>query len=140
MADERYRREIDEVLRRLEQQHPEPVPFRLRRSAGRWRSGWQSLYELFGGRSLVERLMTGALILLVCTLICGLFAPRFVLPVASAAIACFVAGLAVSVSQGIGGSPRVDYPRSRGYAAGSPGVDWSGLTRSFRRWWRGLRG
>jgi hypothetical protein len=138
MADDRYQREIDELLKRLERQHQEPLIFRLRRRASPWQSIWRRGYQLVGGHSAIERLLLLAVGLLGVTVLLGSFAPRLVMPVGFLAVACLLAAMVVSIDEGRSGN-RSSPPGHRGYMPpSSPALDWSALGWRLRQWWRRL--
>jgi hypothetical protein len=139
MAEHRYEREIDELLRRMEGEQRAPLPFRRRRATP-WASAWRRLRGAIRGHSAVDRLTALAVILLLGTFAIGLFAPRLAGPLSVLAVASFVAALALSVWNGASGhsprySGRAPYARTTGTA-----VDWEALIWRFRRWLRRLRG
>ncbi|HLH27019.1 MAG TPA: hypothetical protein VK066_31240 [Chloroflexota bacterium] len=139
MADHRYEREIDELLRHMEAENRAPLPFRRRRAAP-WTAAWRRARGAVSGQSAVEQLMALAAVLMVGTLLLALLAPRFAGPLGLAALGCFLASLALSVWNGASGHPtryhgRHSYPPAAGAA-----VDWDSLAWRFRRWLRRLRG
>jgi hypothetical protein len=139
MADHRYEREIDELLRHMESENRAPLPFRRRR-APPWTAAWRRARGAASGQGVIERLMALAIVLLLATFTLGLFAPRLAGPVCLVALAAFVGALALSVWNGASGHPtryhgRASYPPVAGAA-----IDWNGLRWRFRRWLRRLRG
>jgi hypothetical protein len=140
MPDDRYQREIDELLKGLERQHREPLSFRLRRRGSPWRSIWQRGYGVIGGHSAVERLMMLAVALLGLTLVLSFLAPWFTDLVATLALASFLAALVVSIGEGASGNHSTPHGHRAVHPQPGPAVDWSSLGRRLRRWWRRLRG
>ncbi len=137
MAEHRYEREIDELLRRMESEHGAPLPFRRRTSS--WASRWRRLRDVLIVQSAVERLMAVAALSLLATLILGVFAPRFAAPLAGVALGCFVLALGLSVWHGASGhGPNYGAP-SRHYGP-QRAVNWDQLVWRLRRWLRRLRG
>src|SRR5579883_3066352 len=86
MADHRYEREIDELLRHMEAENRAPLPFRRRRAAP-WTAAWRRARGAVSGQSAVEQLMALAAVLMVGTLLLALLAPRFAGPLGLAASA-----------------------------------------------------
>ena len=71
--------------------------------------------------------MALAVVLLVTTLVCGVFAPILARPSGVLAVTCFVAALAVSVWSGAqGGNSRRYHAERTSYSHG-PSVDWNAL-------------
>jgi hypothetical protein len=137
MADQRYEREIDELLQRLETQQPTPLPFRRRASP--WALRGRRLGALLVVESAVERLMLAAVGLLVATMLLGLFAPRLAAPIAALAIACFVLALVLSVCRGASGrGPRHPPSRPTPYPAQRT-LEWDRLLWRLRGWLRRFR-
>jgi hypothetical protein len=139
MAEHRYEREIDELLRNLESEHRAPLPFRRRRVSP-WTAAWRRARLLLAVESAVERLMALAVILLLTTFLLGVFAPRLAGPLGLLAVLCFVGALTLSVVNGVSGHTNVDYLRGRSYPHAERGVDWAALSWHLRRWLRRLRG
>jgi hypothetical protein len=138
MAEQRYEREIKELLQRLAKESREPLPFRRRRTPP-WVAAGQRLGQLLALQSLVERLMALAVVLLVATLVCGVFAPALSRPAGLLAITCFVGALAVSVWSGAqDGSARRYHPERASYSSGAA-VDWNRLVWRVRRWFDRFR-
>ena len=139
MAEHRYEREIDELLRRIEGEHRAPLPFRRQRAAP-WAAVWGRARVLLGLQSAVERLMLAAVVLLLVTFLLGLFAPRLAGPLGLLALLSFVAALGLSVWHGANGRGAAQGSRGQYYPAAGSSVDWGGLTWRLRRWLRRLRG
>ncbi|HEY7066757.1 MAG TPA: hypothetical protein VII06_35145 [Chloroflexota bacterium] len=139
MAENRYEREIDDLLRQLEGEQRDPLPFRRRR-ASPWSAAWRRVQPLLGTHSAVERLMALAVVLLLATFVMGLFAPRLSGPLALLAVASLVVALALSVLNGAAGHSSAYSSRGRYAPAAGAAVDWDGLMWRFRRWLRRLRG
>ncbi|HZS03118.1 MAG TPA: hypothetical protein VFE37_30695 [Chloroflexota bacterium] len=139
MAEHRYEREIDELLRHMEAENRAPLPFRRRR-ARPWTAAWRRVRGFSGGQSLVERLMALAVLLLLATFALRLFVPQFSDAVCLAALGAFIAALAVSVWNGAAGRPTRYQGRAMYGPAAGAAVDWDGLVWRFRRWLRRLRG
>jgi hypothetical protein len=139
MAEHRYEREIDDLLRRMESQHPDPLPFRLRRRTSRWHAAWTRFGTLVGVQSPVERLMGLSILLILATFALGFIAPRFAAPLGLLAVACFVAALVLSVWQGAKGHGSVARSTWQSAHGAPPPVDWDDLTRRLRRWLRRFR-
>jgi hypothetical protein len=138
MAEQRYEREIEELLQRLAKESREPLAFRRRRTPP-WVAATQRLGQLLALQSLVERLMALAVVLLVATLICGVFAPALSRPTGLLAVICFVGALAVSVWSGAhGGSSRRYHPERTAYSSGTV-VDWNRLVWRVRHWFDRFR-
>jgi hypothetical protein len=139
MAEHRYEREIDELLRHMEGENRAPLPFRRRRTPP-WAAAWRRARGATSGHSVVERLMVLAVLLFLSTLVLRFVAPSLASPVGMAALGAFVAALALSVRNGASGHPT----RYQGRAASPPvagaAVDWDGLVWRVRRWLRRLRG
>jgi hypothetical protein len=132
MAEQRYEREIDELLQRMDREQRAPLPFRRRRAAP-WAGLGARLGQLVGGQSLVERLMAAAVALLLATVFLGFFAPGLSRIAGVAAVSCFVAALAVSVWAGVQAPHGSRYRRAPSYPAAG-GVDWDRLGWRIRRW------
>src|SRR5689334_15990538 len=139
MAENRYEREIDELLRQLEGEQRAPLPFRRRRTSP-WAAAWRRAQPLLGNHSAVERLMALAVILLLVTCVMGLFAPRLSGPLGLLTVASLVAALALSVLNGAAGHSSAYSGRGRYGPAAGVAVDWDGLMWRFRQWLRRLRG
>ena len=139
MAEQRYEREIDELLQRIEREQPGPVPFRPRRRQPGWPRAWARLRETVGAQSVVERLMIVALVLVVLTLPLGLFARALNAPLATLAVVCFVAALALSVVGGQHGRAAAADPRGYRYAQHGRSVDWEAVQWRVRQWWKRFR-
>lgn len=139
MADHRYEREIDELLRHIEGENRAPLPFRRRR-APPWAGAWRRARGAVSGQSMVERLMALAVVLLVATLALTPFAPRMAGPGCLLALGAFVAALALSVWNGASGHPTRYQGRAHGPPAAGATVDWGNLIWRFRRWVRRPRG
>ena len=139
MAEHQYEREIDELLKRLESEHRDPLPFRPRRRTPPWSAGWQRLGGVLGIQSTVERLMLLAVALLLGTFFLGFFAPALARAVGVLAVGCFVGALAVSVWSGAQ-NRGASYHR-HGHAGPSSGrtVDWDRLVWRLRGWLRRFR-
>jgi len=138
MAEQRYEREINELLQRLAKESREPLPFRRRRTSA-WVAAGQWLRRVLGVQSLVERLMALAVVLLLATLVCGVFAPVLARPSGLLAVTCFVTALAVSVWSGTkGGNTRRYHAERTSYPHGTS-VDWNGLVWRVRRWFGRFR-
>jgi hypothetical protein len=138
MAEQRYEREINELLQRLAKESREPLPFRRRRTPP-WAAAGQRLQHVLVVQSLVERLMAVAVVLLVATLVCGVFAPVLARPSGVLAVTCFVSALAVSVYSGAqGGNARRYHDERTSYPRGTT-VDWNGLVSRVRRWFGRFR-
>jgi hypothetical protein len=136
MAEQRYEREIDELLQRLAREDREPLPFRRRRTPP-WTAAWQRLSGTHGVHSLIERLMALAVVLLVATLFLGLSIPALARLSGLLAVISFVAALAVSVGAGAQGRDPRRYQAERLYNGARGGaVDWDALVRRFRTWLR----
>jgi hypothetical protein len=143
MAEHRYEREIDELLRHIEGEQRAPLPFRRRRAA-RWVGAWRRARGTLRGQSAVEQLMALALLLVLTAFVVGWLAPALAAPLAAPlgvlAVGCLIAALGISVWNGAAGRPtryrgRAPYP-----SAGAGAVDWNALVWQFRRWLRRLRG
>jgi hypothetical protein len=133
MAEQRYEREINELLQRLAKESREPLPFRRRRTPA-WVGAARRLRQVVAVQSLVERLMAFAVVLLLATLVFGVFAPALARPSGLLAVGCFVAALAVSVWSGTqGGNTRRYHVERTSYPHGTA-VDWSRLVWRVRRW------
>ena len=138
MAEQRYEREINELLQRLAKESREPLPFRRRRTPA-WIAAGQWLRRVLAVQSLVERLMALAVVLLLATLVCGVFAPALARPSGVLAVTCFVAALAVSVWSGTqGGNSRRYHAERTSYPRGTA-VDWNALVWRVRRWFGRFR-
>jgi hypothetical protein len=138
MAEQRYEREINELLQRIAKESHEPLPFRRRRTP-LWVAAGQRLRHVLALQSLVERLMAIAVVLLVTTLVCGVFAPVLARPSGVLAVTCFVAALAISVCSGAqGGNSRRYHTERTSYSHGTS-VDWNGLVWRVRRWFGRFR-
>ncbi len=139
MAEQRYEREINELLQRLARENREPLPFRRRRTPP-WTAAWRWLSRLTVAQSVGERLMALAVVLLLATVAFGIFAPALARPSAYLAVACFLGALGVSVWSGAQGrDPRRYHPERAYYNQGSA-VDWDRLVRRVRRWLGRFRG
>jgi hypothetical protein len=139
MADDRYQREIDELLKRLERQHQEPLIFRLRRRASPWQSMWRRGYQLVGGHSAVERLVLIAVVFLGLTLLLGLFDSRLALTSAVLSVAALMAALVVSIGEGATGNRPAPRHERGLYPHPGSALDWGSLSWRLRRWWRRFR-
>ncbi len=129
---ERYEREIDELLRRLEREQRASLPFR-RRSG--WARARRRLIEALTGPAAIERLMGLAAVFFLGTCLLALVVPRFAVSTAVLALACFVLALALSLAGGLAGRrPPWEYrPYRRGDA-----VAWDRLVARVRQWLRRL--
>jgi hypothetical protein len=136
MAEQRYEREIDELLRRLEHDSPSPLPFR-RRSAP-WVRARRALEGVLAVQSAVERLMALAVVLLLGTLVLGIFAPRFAAPLAGLAVGAFVLALGLSVWNGASGKRTYSAQSGRHYTPHAT-ADWNQLVWRARAWLRRFR-
>jgi hypothetical protein len=124
MAEQRYEREINELLQRIAKESHEPLPFRRRRTPP-WVAAGRRLRRVLALQSLVERLMACSVVLLITTLVAR---PSGVL-----AVTCFVAALALSVWSGAqGGNSRRYHAERTSYPHGTS-VDWNGLVWRVRR-------
>ena len=137
MADNRYEREIDELLRRLESEHRAPLPFRRRASP--WAVAWRRLQHLLTVQSAVERLMALAVVFLLGTIVLGFVSVRFAAPLTALALACFVLALGLSVWQGATGHSTHQRPQIRPYYSGQGHVDWDRAVWRLRGWLRRFR-
>lgn len=142
MAEHRYEREIDELLRNMEGEQRAPLPFRRRRTAP-WTDLWRRARTTLGQESGVERLMLLALTLVLAAFALSWLVPSLAGPVAAplglVALGCLIAALGLSVWNGASGRPTQYHGRTR-YAAASGGpIDWDGLLWRFRRWLRRFR-
>ncbi len=133
MAEQRYEREIDELLQRLDREDRQPLRFRRRRTPP-WTAAWRRLSRLGAVQSLVERLMAAAVLLLVVTLVSGIFVPALARPSGYLAVACFVAALVASVWAGAQGHDPRRYQPERYYQSRASAVDWDRLILRARRW------
>jgi hypothetical protein len=133
MAEQRYEREIDELLQRLDKEDRQPLRFRRRRTPP-WTAAWRRLSQLSAVQSLVERLMFLSVILLVATLVSGIFFPALARPSGYLAVACFVGALAASVLAGAQGNDPRRYHPERYYQSRGSTVDWNRLIARARRW------
>lgn len=136
MAEKRYEREIDELLRRLEAEYREPIPFRPRRRQRPWTTLRRRLASAFADASLIDRLLLAAVVLLIAGL--GVrwagIAQAWVLGVL--AVACFFGGLALAVWQGAQRPPSL----YNGYGAPPAArLNLDGFLYRLRRWLRGRR-
>jgi hypothetical protein len=137
MADNRYEREIDELLQRLEGEHRAPLPFRRRASP--WANAWRRIQDALVVQSAVERLMALAVVLLLATIVLGLMAPRFVAPLAALTLGCFVLALGLSVWQGATGHSAHPPPQSHPHYSTQRHVDWDRAVWRLRRWFGRFR-
>ena len=139
MAEQRYEREINELLKRLEGEHREPLPFRVRRRTSPWAGFWRRASTALGMQSVVERLMALAVALLAGTILFGFVDRGFAWLIGMLAIACFVGALTLSVWAGATGHR----PRHEGNRYPQPGayrhVDWDALRWRLRHWLRRFR-
>ena len=137
MADNRYEREIDELLRRLESEHHAPQPFRRRASP--WATAWRRLQDLLAVRSGVERLMALAVVFLLGTIVLGFISVRFAAPLAALALGCFVLALGLSVWQGATGHSTHHHPPSHPHYSAQGHVNWDRAVWRLRGWLRRFR-
>ncbi|MCC7103763.1 MAG: hypothetical protein IT307_01355 [Chloroflexi bacterium] len=132
MAD-RYEREIDELLSRLEgRPRKEPLSRRIGRRVRPYSSGFQSGLRAFLRRPPSEQFMIAALVMVIAAVILGYFAPRIAGYVSALSILCFVVALGLSIA----GRRSPGYQKKwRGkivdYPAG-PSI-WNSLRKWFRR-------
>ena len=132
MAEQRYEREINELLQRLSKDN-QPLPFRRRRTPP-WTAAWRRVAGIVAVQSIVERLMALAVVLLLATLAFGIFAPALARPSGYLAVACFVGALVVSVWVGAQGNDPRRYHPERTYDRQGSAVDWDRLVWRVRRW------
>ncbi len=133
---EKYEREIDELLRRLERRLDQPLHVRIARSLGRFFSWLQRAYRSYRMRSKVEQLMMASILLFLLSYLLA-FINR---PLASLAtllsVALFIMAIATSLSRGPGRFGSVE-KRWRGqiidYRPRSASIWWR-----LRQWWRRL--
>ena len=133
MAEQRYEREINELLQSLAKDNPEPLPFRRRRTSP-WSAARRRVSHLVAVQSIVERLMALAIVLLLATLAFGMFAPTLARLSGYLAVACFVGALAVSVWVGAQTKDPRRYDPERTYHQRGSAVDWDRLVWRVRRW------
>jgi hypothetical protein len=143
MAEHRYEREIDELLRHMEGEPPAPLPFRRRR-ASPWAGAWRRARAALAEQSAVESLLATALLLIVGAFVLGWIAPSLAGPLAAPlgllGLGCLIAALAISIWNGASGHPTRYRGRAQYPAAGGGTVDWHALAWQFRRWLGRLRG
>jgi hypothetical protein len=139
MAEHRYEREIDELLRHMEGEQRAPLPFRRRRATP-WAGAWRRAQGALRDHSLVERLVALAAMLVLAAIVLGWLAPSLTAPLALVGVVSLIAALGISMWNGAAGHPtryggRAHYPAADGGA-----VDWNVLVFRVRRWLRRLRG
>ncbi|HLI29331.1 MAG TPA: hypothetical protein VKZ60_19870 [Chloroflexota bacterium] len=132
MAEKRYEREIDELLRRLEVEYRDPIPFRPRRRPRPWTVARQRLGAALARASLVEQLLLAAIALLGAGLLVRLAGGAQAWVLGLLAVVCFFGGLALAVWQGA----QRPYSLRGGYPA-PPRLDLDRLLYRLRRWLRG---
>lgn len=133
---EKYEREIDELLRRLERRLDQPPHVRIARRLGHFFSWLQRTYRSYRMRPKVEQLMMASILLFLLSYLFS-FIYR---PLASFAtllsVALFIMAIATSLSRGPGRFGSVE-KRWRGqiidYRPRSPSLWWR-----IRRWWNRL--
>lgn len=138
MAEKRYEREIDELLRRLDDGRQEPLPFRPRRQPSRLRLWLGQLSQAFVLGSLVEWLLAAAVALLLASFVLRLVGMPLSAALAVLAVVCFVSSLTIAVWHGTRRPAGRHYGRY-GPPPGQSSVDWDGLTQRLRQWWRRFR-
>jgi hypothetical protein len=132
MAD-RYEREIDELLGRLEGRlRKEPLSRRIGRRVRPYSHGFQSGIRAFLRRPPSEQFMIAALVMVIASFILGNFAPRIAGYLSVLSILCFVLalGLAIAGRRSPGYQKKwrgkiIDYPTG-------PSI-WTNLRNWFRR-------
>jgi hypothetical protein len=139
MAEQRYEREIDELLKRLEAEHREPLPFRMRRRGSPWARAWSRLGPLLGPRSTVERLMALAAVLLLATFVLRFVAPALAWALVLIALGCFVSALGLSVWGGVSRRGTQGRWSAEQYPPAGRAVDWDALGWRLRRWFNRFR-
>ena len=139
MAEHRYEREIDELLRNIEGEQRAPLPFRRRRATP-WAGTWRRARGILGERSAVEHLVLLALLLVAAAFLFGWLAPALAAPVAAPlgllAIVCLITALGISVWNGATGHPTRYHGRAQYTPSGGGAVDWDAVVWRFRRWLR----
>ena len=136
MAEQRYQREIDELLRRMERDSASPLPFRRRRTP--WARARRALRVSLPTQSTIARFMRYSVSLLLAAFGLGLVAPLLAPPLAGLALASFVLALALSVWRGAAG--KGDYTSGLARHSAPPTTaDWDRLVWRFRGWLRHFR-
>jgi preprotein translocase subunit SecG len=133
MAEQRYEREINELLQRLDGEEPKPLRFRKRRRAP-WSAAWAHLASVLAVQSLVERLMALAVVFLLAAIALGFMAPVLVRVTILLAVACFIGALALSVWSGAQARDSSRYQPERLHHSQGSAIDWGRVTWRVRSW------
>jgi hypothetical protein len=131
---QKYEREIDEILRRMDTFLPaESLPRRLRR---RGRAALDALGQRFAGRVSISptNLMLAGLVLAFLGYLLRTFVPSVSAPISLVALAFFVGALALSISRSRR-NPRMGW-RGRSIEYSSRGLVWEGWLRRWQQWRR----
>lgn len=139
MAEKRYEREIDDLLRQLEAEQREPLPFRPRPRPSRWRTEWQRWSGVAAAGSVVEWLMAAAVVLLVLAFLLRVTGLMLAWLVAVLAVGCLFAALALSVVRGARQPGGRERSASHYYRSHREGPDWGEFTARLRRWFNRFR-
>ena len=135
---QRYEREIEEILVRLDKHRPrESWTRRLSRSFERWRRNTSLPRLSFSPASL----MIGSLVLAVMTFPLRAFLPQMVGPVSYLSLILFIVGLVMAVTTHTGGSGRgnwrgqtIEFDRYQHNRRSDTPRPWDTLWRRIRRW------
>ncbi|MBX5491706.1 MAG: hypothetical protein IRZ14_11160 [Chloroflexi bacterium] len=138
MAEKRYEREIDELLRRLEAEDRAPIPFRPRRRQPPWVRAWRRVTAATAHASPVELLLLAAVGLLLTAVLVRFAGVAQAGLLALLAVVCFFGGLGLAVWQGARRPYRV-YGWG-GMSSSGPRWDVDRLILCLRRWLRSRRG
>lgn len=131
---QRYEREIEELLRRMDGRiKPEPLSSRVRRRVERVELALLRAWRAFLRRSPIEQFMIASVVLAVLSYVLQLVSPRAAFYTGIISVVLFVLALTISIAShrggGFGGERRwrgrpIDLPPS--------GTDW---WSQVRRWW-----
>jgi len=134
---QKYEREINEILRRMDTYLPrEPLHRRVRRRVGSWLGVWR---PWLGVRITPSHLMVAGLVFAMLSYLLRAFLPSLTAPAGLLALALFVGAIALSIAQSRRRRPASWRGRTIDYSP-NEGLLWEGWLRRWREWRRTRRG